>query len=200
MIKIIEKLELPISLRAYTEKKNKDGVNVSKFLDGLSFPFLASVLLLSAHFTSSKVLYNTRPFLKSFSKQLGKFEHPEKILWLTDTFGDKNGVSAFLKEVHRYIVKNNLPVDIVTCSSKLKTEKNLIVIKPIGEFTAPMYEDQKMCFPNILEIHNLFLEGEYDRVNLLYEGYYGFMRIIFKTRLFGGSKFYMHTDWLTFGP
>ncbi|MDR1866491.1 MAG: hypothetical protein LBR08_13105 [Bacteroidales bacterium] len=80
---IINRLELPSFLRVYTEsskRKGKAGFDVNKFLDGLPFPFLASSLILAAHFTSAKVMYNTRPFLKKFSDSLGKFMHPERAL------------------------------------------------------------------------------------------------------------------------
>jgi hypothetical protein len=152
----IEKLELPLSMRAYLgdndkEKKSKDGIDVSGFLDGLSFPFFGTLLILSAHFASAKTLFNTRPLLSDFSNNLGKYRHPKRIMWLTDTFGDSNGIAMFLKEVHSEIKKRNLPIDIVCCNSTLPPDDNLVVLKPLKEFTLPQYKDYTFRIPNFVE-------------------------------------------------
>ncbi len=198
---LIEKLELPSSLRAYLgegDKEKKGGINTSEFLDGLSFPFFGSLFILAAHFTSAKTMFNTRPLLKDFAKKLGKYEHPERVLWLTDTFGDSNGVSVFLKEIHAEIKSRNLPIDIVTCSSTLKADDHLVVLKPIKEFSIPAYEDYTFRIPDFLELHNLFLSGGYDRITCSTEGIMGLFGLYLKHAYTVQASFYMHTDWLMF--
>lgn len=196
---IINTLELPVSIRSYTGKDSShSSIDISKFLDGLSFPFFASLFILGAHFTSAKTMFHTRPFLRRFSKQLGKFEQPKRILWLTDTFGDKNGVSMFLKEMHKQIKDRKLPIDIITCSNDIESDDNLIVLKPISEFTTPIYKDQKINIPNFVELHNLFLKGEYDRIICSTEGVMGLCGLYLKHAYTVEASFYMHTDWLMF--
>ena len=197
---LIEKLELPSSIRAYTgnEEKEKKNINFSEFLDGLSFPFFGASFILAAHFTAVKTMFNTRPLLKDFSKRLGRFEHPERILWLTDTFGDSNGVSVFLKEMHTEIKKKNLPVDIVTCSSDIQSEDHLIVLQPVKEFSLPVYSDYAFRVPNFVELHNLFLSGGYDRIICSTEGIMGMFGLYLKHAYTVEASFYMHTDWLMF--
>lgn len=196
---IIESLELPISIRSYIDKSNNNSsIDISKFLDGLSFPFFASVFILAAHFTSAKTMFHTRPFLRRFSEQLKKFEQPKRILWLTDTFGDKNGVSMFLHEMHEQIKIKGLSIDILTCSNEVVPDDNLIVLKPIGEFTTPIYKDQKINIPNFVELHNLFLKGEYDRIICSTEGIMGMCGLYLKHAYTVEANFYMHTDWLMF--
>lgn len=196
---ILDNLELPTSIRSYIENENSDSpLDLSKFLDGLSFPFFASSFILAAHFTSAKTMFHTRPFLRHFSKQLGKFEQPKRILWLTDTFGDKNGVSIFFQELHKQIKERNLPIDIITCSNEVKADDNLIVLKPISEFSIPGYKEQKIGIPNFVELHNLFLEREYDRVICSTEGIMGLCGLYLKQAYTIEASFYMHTDWLMF--
>lgn len=196
---ILEKLELPTSVRAYVDKEaSKQGMDTSKFLDGLPFPFFASLFILAAHFTSAKTMFHTRPFLRKFSKNLGQLEHPKRILWLTDTFGDKNGVSMFLQEAHKEIKKRNLPIDIMTCSSTLESDEHLVVLKPISEFELPQYQGQSMRIPNFLEVHNRFQEGEYDRIICSTEGIMGLCGLYLKHAYTVEASFYMHTDWLMF--
>ena len=196
---IIEGLELPTDVRSYISKEdNNSPLDISKFLDGLSFPFFASLFILGAHFTSAKTMFHTRPFLKQFSKQIGKFEQPQRILWLTDTFGDKNGVSVSLREMHTKIKESNLPIDIMTCSNKVKSDNNLIVLKPMAEFAVPMYNSQNIYIPNFVELHNLFLKGEYDRIICSTEGIMGLCGLYLKHAYTVEASFYMHTDWLMF--
>ncbi len=198
--KLIAQFELPSNIRAYTEKrkKNHNGIDLEGFLDGLSFPFLASSLLLSAHFTSAKVLFNTRPFLKDFSAQLGKYQHPERALWLTDTFEDKNGVSTVLQAMHREIKRRNLPIDLLVCSNTLAPDDHLVVIKPVCEFQIPLYPDQPVRIPNFVELHNLFHDREYDRVICSTEGIMGAMGLYLKHAYSVPASFFIHTDWVMF--
>lgn len=197
--KFISELELPTGIRSYLEGENSNGtIPVSQWLDGLSYPFFSSLFILAAHFTSAKALYNTRPFLKKFASRLGKYNHPERVLWLTDTYEDKNGVSLFLQELHREIVANDLPIDILVCSHTIEPDEHLRVLKPVGEFTLPAYHDQGFHIPNMVALHNLFLEGEYDRIICSTEGIMGMAALYLKHAYTVDASFYMHTDWLMF--
>ena len=198
---LIEKLELPSSIRAYIddkEKKQKNTIDISGFLDGLSFPFFGALFILSAHFISAKSMFNTRPLLSDFSERLGKYRHPKRIMWLTDTFGDSNGVSIFLKEMLDEIKKRNLPVDIVTCNSTLISDEHLITLKPVKEFSLPLYSDYAFKIPNFVELHSLFFTGGYDRIICSTEGVMGLFGLYLKHAYTVHASFYMHTDWLMF--
>ena len=199
--KLINNLELPTSLRSYAENKKitgKGNFDLNTFLDGLSFPFLASTTILAAHFISAKVLFNTRPFLKEFSNNLGKFKHPERVLWLTDTFEDKNGVSVVLQMMHKEIKKLKLPIDFLVCSETLQSDDNLIVVKPACEIVTPLYPSQPIRIPNFLQLHNLFHEKEYDRIICSTEGIMGAMGLYLKHAYSVPAYFYIHTDWVMF--
>jgi glycosyltransferase involved in cell wall biosynthesis len=198
----IEKLELPSNIRAYTDAKDKTHkreIDVSEFLDGLSCPFFGAVFILAAHFTSAKTMFHTRPLLRDFAERMGKYQHPKRIMWLTDTFVDGNGVSVFLQEMLAEIRKHNLPIDIVACSSEIKTDANLIVLPPVKEFELPAaYGDYTLAIPNFVELHNLFLANGYDRIICSTEGIMGLFGLYLKHAYTVEASFYMHTDWLMF--
>jgi len=197
----IEKLELPTNIRAYLdskEKKQSKAVDLSGLLDGLSFPFFGALFILAAHFTSAKTLFNTRTLLSDFSNRLNKYRHPKRIMWLTDTFGDSNGVSVFLKEMHDEIKKRNLPIDIVTCNATLTPDEHLVVLNPVKEFSLPFYSDYSFKIPNFVELHNLFFNGGYDRIVCSTEGVMGLFGLYLKHAYTVEASFYMHTDWLMF--
>lgn len=205
---LIESFEVPSQFRTILDSaKNGNGtaqingmttMNVSAFLDGLSFPFLTAALVLGATFTSAHVIYNTRPLLNSFASQMGRFRHPKRMLWLTDTFEDKNGVAIVLKSIHEEIKRRNLPIDLLVCSSTLEPDDHLIVVKPQAEFSIPFYEQQPVRIPNVLEIHELFLEGEYDRIMCSTEGAMGLISLYLKNAYSVPTHFYIHTDWIMF--
>ncbi len=202
--KFMEKLEIPSELRSYLENtdanKNSKIQNpdINKFLDGLSFPFLASTIILAAQFTSAKVLYNNRSLLNQFADLTNKYQHPKRMLWLTDTFDDGNGVSMVLQAMLREIQSKDLPIDILVASKTIKSDKNLIVIDPIAEFSMPNYAHQPLRIPNFLSIHNLFLNGRYDRVIVSTEGPMGMAALYLKQAFSVKAHFYLHTDWITF--
>lgn len=205
---IIERLEIPSEFRTLMQsegKKRRWGFgkkmttpNIADFVDGLPFPFLASTLILGAQFTSSRVLYNTRPLLKTFSDKIGKLQHPKRMLWLTDTFDDKNGVSMVLQEMLKEIKRLNLPIDILVCSNTIQLDDHLKVVKPLAEITLPFYEDQAVRFPNFNEIHHLFLENGYDRIMSSTEGIMGLVSVYLKNAYSVPASFYVHTDWVMF--
>ncbi len=202
--KFMEKLEIPSELRAYLDNSSQGNnpkiqhPDLNKFLDGLSFPFLASTIILAAQFTSAKVLYNNRSLLNQFSEMTGKYRHPKRMLWLTDTFSDGNGVSMVLQSMLDEIQAKDLPIDILVASKSINPQKNLLVIDPIAEFSLPNYAHQPLRIPNYLTIHNLFLHGRYDRVMVSTEGPMGMAALYLKHAFSVKAHFYLHTDWITF--
>ena len=198
--------EIPSLLRTYldgskaknTGKDRKTNPDITRFLDGLSFPFLTSSVILGAHFTSAKVLYNNRLQLAEFARELGILEHPKRMLWLTDTWEDRNGVSMVLRSILEEVRRRDLPVDIMVCSSTLESSDHLVVVRPQSEMEIPFYRNQKIRIPNFLEIHHKFLEGEYDRIMCSTEGPMGLAALYLKHAYSVQASFFMHTDWKTF--
>jgi glycosyltransferase involved in cell wall biosynthesis len=199
---LLEQINISPNIRDYVKSKSKDNKlqvkKVTDFLDGLSFPFLSTLLILAANYLSSKVLYNNRRNLNEFSDKLGKLKHPKRMLWLTDTFDDKNGVSSVLQKMHAEIKNLDLPIDILVCSNTVKPDDHLIVIKPEAELTLPFYKNQTFRIPNVNKIHALFLKNEYDRLICSTEGIMGLISVMLKSAYSVPSYFYIHTDWIMF--
>ncbi|MEQ6121829.1 glycosyltransferase [Reichenbachiella sp. MALMAid0571] len=202
---LMDQIEVPSEVRRLWDKSlsqgSTEGVplpDLSKFLDGLSFPFLAANFILAANFTSTKVLYNTRPLLEEFSQKIKKFEHPTRMLWLSDTYEDSNGVAMVLQSIHKEVKIRNLPIDILVCSNTIEQDEHLIVRKPLSEFNLPFYQNQPMRIPNLLDIHRIFLEGEYDRIMCSTEGPMGLVALYLKQAYNVPCFHYLHTDWITF--
>jgi len=201
---IMDQMEIPTEFRTYVDSSTKinskrlSKPNTKEFLDGISFPFLASSLILAANFTATKVLYNTRPLLNKISEITGKYEHPKRMLWLTDTFGDKNGVSVVLQSIIDEVENLNLPIDFLIASNNISESNHLKVIKPVSEFELPMYASQQIRIPDFMEIHKIFQRGKYDRVMVSTEGPMGLAALYLKYAFTVEAYFYMHTDWMMF--
>ena len=91
-----------------------------------------------------------------------------------------------------------LPVDFIACHRSLRSAPNLIVVKPVLEFTLPFYKQQPIRIPNIMQIHRIFQENEYDRIICSTEGAMGLVAIILKKAFRVPAWFFLHTDWLTY--
>ncbi|MDR2118005.1 MAG: hypothetical protein LBP25_00505 [Tannerellaceae bacterium] len=197
----IEKLELPVGLRAYTDsdrRHGKQGVDIPSFLDGLPFPFFGSALILAAHFISARTMFNIRPLLKEFSGRLNRLEHPERVLWLTDTWQGDSEAALFLREMHAGIKRRQLPADIAICSSDVQPEAHLIVLPPVGEYSLPFGREYTCRFPDFIALHNLFLSGGYDRIVCSTEGVMGLAGLYLKHAYSVEALFCMHADRLAF--
>ncbi len=201
---VLDNIELSSDIRNYLgngkdKKKKSKQLNILDFLDGLSFPLLSSSIILAANYTSAKVLFNHRDLLNRFADRLGVLQHPKRLLWLTDTFDDNNGVSMVLQQFHTVIKERNLPIDILVCSDTIEPDDHLYVVKPRIEFAHPVYENQPIRIPDYMEVHNLFDHHEYDRILCSTEGPMGMAALYLKNAFSVKASFYVHTDWVMFG-
>ncbi len=138
--------------------------------------------------------------MKSNTKEItaDRSEKAGRLLWLTDTYGDHNGVSTVLKAILLEIRRRNLPVDLLVCSNTMQSEDHLIVVRPVTEFTLPLYRQQPFRIPNYLSVQRIFRRGNYNKIICSTEGPMGlaalWLKKVFPVEVF----FYLHTDWLIF--
>lgn len=186
---LINKFELPSDVREYLPKKDKNGKknnktsnsNLLEFLDGLSFPYLSTSLILAANFTGIKALYNNRKLLEGFSNHLQRFRNRERVLWIFDGSND----SQYLTDLHKAAIKQiqslDLPVDMLVCSEKLKSDRNLIVVKPEFIHDNPIFKDSEIKIPDFLEVQKIFETNEYTRIICSSDSVMGLLALYLKT-------------------
>ncbi len=205
---LIGKIELPTHFRSLfgvdggSQSKDIGGIDIGKLSDGLPFPALAAGVLGGAAFAASKVLYGHRSFLQGLSERLGRYQHPKRILWITDTLEDRNGVSHVLQNMLGEARRKNLPIDFLACATGkengLTSGSHLKIIPAVSEFTLPFYQDQIIRMPGMLELQKTFLEGGYDRIICSTEAPMGLFALYLKHAFNVPAYFYAHTDWLDF--
>lgn len=201
---LVGDLRIPIHLRALFAPARRDIAKppksrLEKAIGGLSSPLLPAGLLASAVFAAHRVLNGNRAFAEELAKSMGRFEHPRRALWVTDTLGDKNGISHALESALEEIRRRDLPVDILACSSTLEEGPHLRVVRPTMEFSPPFYSGQQVRVPDVVELHRLFFQGGYDRILSSTEGPMGWCALLLKEAFQVPAHFILHTDWLVFG-
>ncbi|MBN1960235.1 MAG: glycosyltransferase, partial [Deltaproteobacteria bacterium] len=200
----IERLELPANLRSLlgdASNSSHHGINdidLRAITQGLPFPALAAAVIGGSTYTSTKVLFANRPLLDEFSSTIGRYRHPRRVLWLTDTFADQNGVASSLRLLHAETVSRKLPIDFVVCHNSLTADKHLHVLNSVVELPLPYYEQQPLRLFDIMELQKIFLNGGYDRVVCSTEGIMGLAALFLKHAFSVPTFFYVHTDWMTF--
>ena len=200
---ITRKFEIPSQLTALflgdgKRQDNMSNIRVEKLLDNLSFPILISLILAGSALASTRVLYQNRQLLQQFSQHLGKNQHSNRALYLTDTLFDKNGVSASLSGKLKEIQRADLPVDFLICHADAKPAAHLHVVRPITEFDVQRYGEQKIRIPDLMAIAKIFYEGGYDRIICSTEGPMAAVSLFLQQMFNVPSYFFMHTDWVDF--
>jgi len=201
---LIRRFELPSHFRMLSQPdKSSNAGNMTAFsiadvFDQLSFPALFYGIMGGARFMSAKVLYHDRATVAAFAKSIGKHEPPKRVLWLTDTLYDKNGVASVLKATLAEVRHRNLPIDFLICSDDIVGEDHLRVVPSMGSFSLKNFSEQKFKCPNLMDVHKVFLEGGYDRVVCSTEALMGVVALYLKQAFSVPAYFYMHTDWLDY--
>jgi glycosyltransferase involved in cell wall biosynthesis len=204
MADLIRRFEIPSHFRGLFEKDTDSTmdhgsrINVSEFFDTLSFPVLAWAVIAGASLLSTRVLMGQREFVNGFAKTLGRHVHPRRVLWLTDTLCDNNGVSASLSRKLAFIQARDLPVDFLICHDRIAEQPHLKVVPPVGRFAFPSYPDQMFHVPDLLAVQHLFIQGGYDRIICSTELVMGLAALFLKQSMAVPVYFFMHTDWLEF--
>ena len=173
-------------------------VQMAEVLDDLTFPSLMTSMLAGASGIAAHTLHGGRDLMNQLAASFGGTEHPRRVLWLTDTFFDANGVSSSLQAVLAEVRRRNLPVDFLICHGEQAPEDHLCVVRPLESFTLPGFGEQPNRIPDLLEVLRLVEAGGYDRLVISTEGIMGWVGLFLKHALRLPAHFFMHTDWLEF--
>lgn len=205
---LVERLELPSVVRTLVQPGERAKVrgadrkmslpSIGDFFDGLSFPFLASGLVAGSMFATARVLHGKREMSQELVKKFPQMRQPRRVLWVTDTFTDKNGVSSVLQLAQKYAAEKSLPIDFLVCHDTLNDSPNLKVVRPMSTFTLPFYPQQPFRLPNLAELQRIVEAGGYSDIVCSTEGPMALAALYFKHALKLPVYFYVHTDWLAF--
>lgn len=205
---LVESLEIPSVVRTLVQPQTERTrarmgrkmslPSLGDFFDGLSFPFLASALVGGSMFATARVLHGKRTFSETLAQRFPHLRGQQRILWITDTFADKNGVSSVLQLAQKYCDEHGLPIDFLVCHESLESTANLKVVRPLSSFTLSFYPQQPFRIPNLAELQNIVDRGGYSSVICSTEGPMTAAALYFKHALRLPVYFFVHTDWIAF--
>ena len=181
-----------------TGQSNLTNVSLVKLLDNLSFPVLVTAVLAGVSFASTRALYENREFLNRFADHVGRNRHQRRVLYLTDTLLDKNGVSNSLSAKLVEIQGGDMPIDYLICHEDAQPAPHLHVVRPIKTFSVERFGEQPIRIPDLMEVVSIFYEGGYDRIVCSTEGPMAMIALFLKHMFNVQAQFFMHTDWVDF--
>jgi len=200
----VDHLEVPshfrtlLGLEQLAKPRSMSALQVSSLLDDLTFPSLMATFLAGATAVATHTLHGGRELLNGLAGSCGGTAHPRRVLWLTDTFFDANGVSSALQSVLTEVRRRDLPVDFLICHAEQEPQPHLQVVRPLESFTLPGFGEQAYLIPDLLEVLRLVQDGGYDRLIVSTEGAMGWVGLFLKHALQIPAHFFVHTDWLVF--
>lgn len=199
--KLIESIEVPANIREFVSTKKTDDAKVpspGRLLDQLSFPMLATALLTGTRFAATAVINQNRKTVDDFAKYLGKGARQQRMLWLTDSLFDKNGVSSVLQAVLKEVRARDLPIDFLICDNNIMPASHLQIVPAVGSFSLPSLSDQEFHIPDLLMVQRIFEDGGYDRIMVSTEFCMGEVALYLKKAFNVPAYLLMHTDWLDY--
>ena len=200
---LARKLEIPSQVSAMLFGGNSPHTNIGEkhfreLLDKIAFPLMISMVLAGASVASTRALYQNREFLNSFAARNGRNRHDERVLYLTDTLFDRNGVSNSLSGKLRHIQQHDIAIDFLICHETAEAEPHLHITRPLAAFTLPDSGGQQLRIPDLMEVARLFYEGGYDRLVCSTEGPMVLVALFLKFKFNVPCHFFMHTDWIEY--
>jgi glycosyltransferase involved in cell wall biosynthesis len=86
-------------------------------------------------------------------------------VWVTDTFGDVNGVARTVETVGRLAVEQGRELKVLTCRSSFEAPGvDLVNFKPLVAFPLPGYKNQLISVPPAVEIYHRLEELKPDEI------------------------------------
>lgn len=162
--------------------------------------FLPSVFLSVPFFSSLKHMHSTRNLIDALQERYLKNggNYKKKILWLTDTINDMNGVSVTLKEIGH--VAYNTKRDVVIGSSLLDSEitndlpPKFLNIPYVYHFNLPYYEKYILKIPSMLKSLKIINELSPDVIFVSTPGPIGLLGLLLARLLNVKCVGVYHTD------
>ncbi len=153
------------------------------FLDVMSkiSSLLPSLFISVPFFTSMSYSHNSKHLLAQL-KQNSKQKEKKKILWLTDTITDLNGVAETLKKIGWVAARNGKSLVIASSLEQqdehLNLPPNFVNLPYLYSFTLPYYKTLKPTIPSILKSLKIFEEINPDEIYISTPGPVGLLGIL----------------------
>ncbi|HMB52319.1 MAG TPA: glycosyltransferase, partial [Thermoanaerobaculia bacterium] len=115
--------------------------------------------------------------------------------WVTDTFGDVNGVARTVETVSRIAAEQGRKLTVIACRQPIEAPGvDLLNFKPLLEFSLPGYKTQQVAIPPAVEIYHEIERRGFDEVLISTPGPLGVVALTAARRLGIPVSGIYHTD------
>jgi len=115
--------------------------------------------------------------------------------WVTDTFGDVNGVARTVETVSRIAAERGRQLTVLACRSPIEAPGvELLNFKPLLEFSLPGYKTQQVAIPPAVEIYHEIERRRFDELLISTPGPLGVVALTAARRLGIPVSGIYHTD------
>ena len=149
-------------------KQFSEHVGEGRVVDGFqTLASLGTVMLgIAPYLTAFGAQHKDERFLQEASARLGGSRVPphrsNRRAWVTDTFSDVNGVAYTIRMFTAKARERGWPITVMTSLETLPDAGPEVVnFKPVGSFSLPEYDSQKLVFPPFLDVVEAMERGNY---------------------------------------
>jgi glycosyltransferase involved in cell wall biosynthesis len=187
--------------RSLLESLNSDmeELDIMQLVQGVSSS-IPGIFLSMPFFSAFKHMFADRQLINALNLSLGKepCSGQKKILWLTDTLTDLNGVSMTLQTIARLAEEKDYAIHVLSSLSEEQESINLpqttLNIPPLYSCQLPHYEDLKINVPSVLRMLKEVYTEDPDEIYISTPGPVGLLGLLIGRMLGVPVKGIYHTD------
>lgn len=174
-------------------------MDIISLIQGVSST-IPGIFLSVPFFSSFRHMFGDRELIDSLDRTLGKQteSRPKRILWLTDTLTDLNGVSMTLQTIGRLADEKGYDIKILASldpeQDHGKLPQSTLMIPPIHEFKLPHYEQLQIKVPSVLRMLKAVYGYNPDEVYISTPGPVGLLGLMMGKMLGTKVSGIYHTD------
>lgn len=178
---------------------NIEEMDIISIIQGLSSS-IPGIFLSIPFFSAFKHMFGDRQLISALELNLGKqiCLQPKRILWLTDTLTDLNGVSMTLQTIGKLAEEKGYDIRIMSSLSAEQQRDDIpnttLVIPPLYSFQLPHYEDLDINVPSVLRMLKQVYEYNPDEIYISTPGPVGVLGLLIGRLLGTEVKGIYHTD------
>ena len=178
---------------------NIEEMDIVQMIQGLSSS-IPGIFLSIPFFSAFKHMFGERELIKDLEVKWGKQVRlqPKRILWLTDTLIDLNGVSMTLQTIGKLAEEKNYAIRMMSSLTVEQQEHDIpqstLVTPPLYSFQLPHYEDLNINVPSVLRMLKQVYEYNPDEIYISTPGPVGILGMVIGRMLGTEIKGIYHTD------
>ncbi len=178
---------------------NIEEMDIIQIIQGLSSS-IPGIFLSVPFFSAFRHMFGDREVINQLEASLGKHKQDrnKRILWLTDTLTDLNGVSMTLQTIGKLADEKGYDITIMSSLTEQQRSNHLpmstLAIPPLYSFELPHYQELNINVPSLLRMLKQVYRYNPDEIYISTPGPVGLLGLMIGRMLGTEIKGIYHTD------